>query len=110
MLDSEEYFTCECGSDEHTLRFILDLDEHPVLDRYGNPYPRMPELYTSVFLNHNDRWYHRLWRGIKYIFGYKCKYGHFDSFTMQEEDAKRLIFLVERFVAAKRQARENRNV
>jgi len=97
MLDGTEFFECECGSDEHTLRFILHLDNHPNNKEGHVP---MPELYTSVFLNHYDRWYKRLWRGIKYIFGYKCKYGHFDSFTMKPSDAERMIKMCETFSEA----------
>ena len=93
MLDGTEYFECQCGSDEHTLKFILDLDE--------NAEPRIPELYTSVFLNHYQTWYKRLWVGIKYIFGYKSKYGHWDCFTMKHEDADRLINMVTRFKDAR---------
>lgn len=106
MLDGTEFFECECSSDEHTLRFVLDLDENPPKTKNGTLFPRHPELYTGVFLNHHGYWYHRLWRGLKYIVGYKCKYGHFDQFLLQEEDAKRLINLVERFVSAREDARE----
>lgn len=108
MLDGTEFYECECDSDEHTLRFILDLDENPIKDKTGKSYPRHPELYTSVFLNHYDQWYKRLWRGIKYIFGYKCKYGHFDSFTMKPGDAERMITMIEKFHAACDQSPLNR--
>lgn len=75
-LGGTHYFECECGGDEHTLRFILD-KEHK-------------KIYTTFFLNHYDQWYKRLWRGIKYIFGYKCKYGHWDVWTLRYEDIDRL--------------------
>ena len=75
-LDGTHYFECACGSDEHTLRFILDKEEK--------------KIYTTIFLNHYDQWYKRLWRGIKYIFGYKCKYGHWDVWTLRYEDIDRL--------------------
>jgi hypothetical protein len=31
-----------------------------------------------------------MWVAIKYVFGYTCKYGHWDCFIMQPKDAQRL--------------------
>ena len=101
MLDGTEFFECECGSDEHTLRFVLSLDEGST--------PRIPELYTSTFLSERV-WYQRIWPGIKYIFGYKCRYGHWDVFSLQEEDAERLINLTQRFKTAREQSRGESDV
>jgi hypothetical protein len=78
MLDGTEYFDCICHSPEHTLRFVLDLDTDD------------PIIYTEIFLNQYRPWYKRIWVAIKYIFGYKCKYGHWDSWELKIEDAKRL--------------------
>lgn len=84
MLDGSYFFECECGSSEHTLRFDLDRE--------------VPTLYTSVFLNDWRPWYKRVWVGIKYIFGYKCKYGHWDCWSLRESDAKDLLYLVDEFL------------
>ncbi len=81
MLDGIEFFECQCFSDEHTLKFILDTE--------------YKEIYTHVFLNEYSI-YNRILIAIKYIFGYKCKYGHWDSFLLKPEDAKRLISLLEK--------------
>jgi hypothetical protein len=35
-------------------------------------------------------WYKRLWLGIKYIFGYQSRYGAFDEFIFNPNDARRL--------------------
>ncbi len=78
----KEYFECQCFSDEHTLKFTLDEEQ--------------PEVYTSVFL-YSDSWLQRLWTAVKYVFGYKCKYGHFDCFLMREEDADRMISLLHKY-------------
>lgn len=75
----KEYFECACHSDEHTLKFVYDPDEN--------------ELYTSVFLN-EDRFFHRVWNGLKYIFGYKCKYGHWNCWLLRPEDVDRLLKLI----------------
>lgn len=80
MLDGTEHFECDCHSPEHTLRFTLDQEYN--------------EIYTEVFLNQYRPWWKRIWIAVKYVFGYKCMYGHFDCFMMQRADAGRLIALV----------------
>lgn len=78
--DGEHYFECICSANEHRLRFALDRDEK--------------ELYTSVFLNDWPPWYGRLWRAARYVFGYKCRFGHWDCWVLRKEDAGRLIALL----------------
>ncbi len=80
MLDGTEYFECQCGSPEHALVFNLDLEEN--------------SIYTTVFLDQWRPWWHRIWIAIKYVFGYKCMYGHFDCFSMDPKDAYRLTLLL----------------
>lgn len=74
-----DFFTCVCGSDEHVLH--ITLDETPIGD---DP----PELWVSMFL-WEWSWYKRIWIALKYIFGYKCRYGHWDTAAIQPHDAKR---------------------
>lgn len=81
-----EFFECVCGADEHTLRFKLDAYD-----------PKDVELYTSVFLNHYRSFFKRLWVAIKYLFGYKCRDGHWDCTMLKLEDADRLIKLLEEY-------------
>jgi len=75
-----EYFECECLGDEHTLRFIYDEQDN--------------DLYATIFLNQYRSIWKRLWVAIKYAFGYKCKYGHWDIWTLKREDCKRLRKLI----------------
>jgi len=77
-----EHFECQCYSDEHTLKFNID-DE----DGY---------IYASVFLNQWNSWYKRIWIALKYVFGYKCKYGHFDSFMLRLEDHDRFRLILKK--------------
>lgn len=74
------YMTCACHSPEHTLRFNFDGVEN--------------EIYTEVFLNQYRGFFKRLWIAIKYLCGYRCRFGHFDCYTMSGfsglEQAKRL--------------------
>jgi hypothetical protein len=80
MLDGSHYFECACCSDEHTVRFVYDADEN--------------ELYLSMFLNQYRSVLQRIWVAVKYVCGYKCRYGHWDVWTMQSDDARRLRDLV----------------
>lgn len=85
----QEFFTCICNSDEHTLRFILD--------------PEDGEIFVSAFLDEWPYWYVRVWRAIKYVFGYKCKYGHWDSFIMDYDDYNRFHELLNKSVEYKKE-------
>ena len=38
-------------------------------------------------------WYKRLWAGIKYIFGYKCRYGHFEEIILSSKHARQVYSL-----------------
>ena len=86
--DHTEYFECACFSPEHALRFDL-LDNND--DKSNNA--DNVELSTTVFLGQHDSFIQRVWLAIKYIFGYKCRYGHFDCYIMRPEDADRFIEL-----------------
>jgi hypothetical protein len=54
--------------------------------------------YTSVYLHHYQSFLKRIWIAIKYVFGYRSKYGHWDCFIMQPKDAERLRSLLDRLV------------
>jgi len=84
MLDGTYFFECACGADEHTIRFVLNKEDEPA------------EIYLSIFLDPGP-WWKRLGRGIKYILGYKCKYGHFGNWTMDPEDVSRLKKMITDF-------------
>ena len=85
MLDGTEYFECDCGSDEHTIRFTLDLDED------------CPTIYTSQYLTPMP-FRKRLWMGLKYIFGYRSRFGEFGNYLMRPDDAERLKNMLDRLV------------
>lgn len=75
------YIECSCHSSEHLLQFAKFEDE--------------PEVYVIVFLS-NYNFFERLWKGIKYIFGYKCRYGHFGETILNKEAQKQIVqFLTE---------------
>lgn len=82
------HFDCGCSSAEHTLRFTLDPCMH---HQYG------PELYAEIYLNDHRGFWKRLWYGLKYICGFKSRYGAWDIWTMKEDDAGRLRTLLDRY-------------
>jgi len=81
-IEEQEYFTCECYSDEHTLRFSYIKD------------PNYLEVYTSVYIGRPGGFFKRLWSFIKYVFGHRCKYGDFDCFCLNPKDINKLIRLL----------------
>ena len=46
-------------------------------------------VYATIHLRKKSFWT-RLKYGIKYIFGYQCRYGAFDEFIFNPNDARRL--------------------
>lgn len=72
--ENKVYIQCSCGSPEHLLQFEKDEDY----------------VYVYVLLI-GDSFFKRLYNGIKYIFGYKCRYGHFDEILLNQETTKELV-------------------
>lgn len=72
-----ELFVCQCGSHEHQLIFRYFTEDED------------QEVYVTVHLSPGN-WWERLKNGIRYIFGYRSKYGEFDEFIFRREDAERL--------------------
>lgn len=82
MSNVKEIMICECNSTDHQMIFLYDNeDNHPV-------------CYTHVHLSKLPFW-ERLMYGIKYIFGYQCRYGAFDEFIFNPEDADKLQKVVD---------------
>ena len=81
-----QYVECSCSSNEHTLRFDIDSD------------PELPAIYVSTFLAHHD-FFGRIWNSIKYIFGYNCKYGHFEEVVLDVEQVKQLKEICDNFLS-----------
>lgn len=83
------YFECQCGFDEHRLMLCLDVDT-------DEPHPN---LYTSIFMDSEKTFWQRVWTGIKYIFGYRSKYGHFGCWCVDPKDAVRMRELLDKYIA-----------
>jgi hypothetical protein len=74
-LEETEILLCKCHSSEHQILIYYDEDDKM--------------LYLSIHLTERGFW-RRLKYGIKYIFGYHCRYGHWDEFIFNENDADKL--------------------
>ncbi len=81
-IEKTQFFECCCFSSEHILIFSYCVEDN--------------EVYTTVFLNH-DSFFKRIINAIKYVFGYKCRYGHFDTFILNKDDLNNLINLLQRY-------------
>lgn len=68
---------CNCHSFEHMAIFYKD--EETGL------------LYVSISLKTYDKFFKRLWVGLKYAFGYKSRFGEWDEFLFKEKDEQQLL-------------------
>ena len=79
---------CECLSPEHQIIFRY----------FKDPSDSWPEMYMSVHLGYWEGFLHRLWVGLRYAFGYRSKYGHFDEVVMGVPTVRRLHKYIEEFL------------
>lgn len=91
-----EFFECMCFSDEHTIKVSLDYDDIDGFD--------IPELSITIFLCNYDNVWKRFWSAVKYVLGYKCKYGHWDGFLLKPKDAEKLKNMINEYQRLKKGA------
>jgi hypothetical protein len=91
-----EYVECECGTIEHMLRFTWNDD------------PDWPEIYVDVYLNQRYGLFKRLWYGLKYIFGFKSRFGQFDEATMSYEKVEQLKVMCDKWLETHHKAPLNK--
>lgn len=75
-LPERETFICNCHSLDHQVTVWWD-DEDDT-------------LYIEPHLITNRNFFQRLFYGLQYAFGYKSRYGAFDSMSFKSEDTKTL--------------------
>ena len=68
---------CECNSNEHQI-IITKIDG---------------KIYATIHLK-KISFFKRIVHGIKYIFGYKCKYGNFEEFILTSEHIAKINTMV----------------
>jgi hypothetical protein len=86
MKEGNELLICECHSTDHQIVFLYSSDN---ID--GVEYPM---CYAHVHLAKKP-FFDRLKYGIRYIFGYQCRYGAFDEFIFNPDDLHKLESIVE---------------
>lgn len=67
---------CACGLNEHQVVFLYWNDEDP-------------EMYMSPHLHPFPFWT-RLWLGIKYVLGYRSRYGDYPGLVLGKQDIEEL--------------------
>lgn len=77
-----ELILCDCTSTEHQIVIIKDIDE--VIGR---------EAYIQIHLSKLS-FFKRLIYGIRYIFGYKSRYGCFEEFIISNDNIEKIEELV----------------
>lgn len=86
-MEKPELFICACHSSEHQLIIRYDKEDK--------------EIYIDVHLR-GRRLFGRIFYAIKYIFGYKCRYGNFEEFIFNQDDIGRLQELLNNVVDDKK--------
>ena len=76
MDEERKIFICSCGSMEHQMTFWYDAEDKI--------------LYTEVHLTTYHGFFKRLWYGLKYAFGYKCRFGAWDEFLFETKERDQL--------------------
>ena len=95
------YYECQCRSEEH--RVVWWSDD-------GSDIDWEPMLGHSVFLGDYPKIWSRIWHAIKYVFGHKSIYGHFDCFLMKPEDTDKMIAMLQEFQEKHKNYREKKTL
>ena len=72
------HIDCNCGSAEHQFSFVYDED-----------------VWLEVHLSQCLNIFQRLYHAIKFIFGYRCRYGNWDCILVDKTDRERIIKFLE---------------
>lgn len=76
-----DLFICECHNIEHQLIFS-----------YNNDWDL---VYCDIHLVPEHNTFKRIKNALKYIFGYRSKYGDFDEFIFKKEDVHKLQKIID---------------
>lgn len=93
--EEQNLFVCDCGDLSHQFVVSWYPDEQNVSD----------EMFITVHLAQSLNFWQRFWAMLKYVFGYRSSFGDFDEVVLNKYRAKKLVDLLNRFLAKN----ENRN-
>lgn len=68
-----------------------------------DPEDEIQECWIEVHLNPLYGFWKRTWLAIKYVFGYRCKYGNFNTVIIDRENAVKLRDVMQGFLDLKKQ-------
>lgn len=101
----KELLICDCHSTDHQIILMHEYEEDVKKDDDGNEMrdadgklifiKKYPMCYVHIHLSTYHTFWGRLKYAVKYIFGYKSRYGAFDEFIFNPEDAPKLQQLVD---------------
>jgi hypothetical protein len=78
-----EVVTCACTSPEHIILLT--------------GYPEYHTVYCNIHLNKLP-FFKRVIHAIKYIFGYRCRYGDFEEFLITENNKDKIINFINKYI------------
>jgi hypothetical protein len=70
---------CDCQDPEH--QFVLTYYEDD----------EEKEMYMQVHLVNYDNFFRRLWTAVRYLFGYRSRYGEFDEVVLNLDSVRTLV-------------------
>lgn len=91
---TEELVLCQCNDPEHQIIFSSWEDDD--------------EVYMTVHLAPLPL-FQRIAHAVKYIFGYRCKYGDFDEVFLKPSDYSKFMKVTEKLFNAYRKEHETDN-
>lgn len=84
LKDGEKYhFECQCTSMEHDMVVQFDSEDEVV--------------YVHTQLAQHRNFFQRAWLALKYIFGHRSKYGHWEETMLDLKKAEELEKMLLRF-------------
>jgi hypothetical protein len=83
-----EIFICDCYSPEHQIIFATDIFEEN---------EQIEGIFFQVHLTTCDNFFKRLWKGLKFAFGHKSKYGEWDMFIFNRDDIDELDKVIQQY-------------
>jgi hypothetical protein len=86
-----ESVTCSCESDEHQMNFRFFADS--LDDEF---------IYCTISLVPEKNIFKRFWKAIKYLFGYKSKFGDFEEFILDKNKIYEIKNIIEYYEKIKK--------
>lgn len=81
--------------------------DHQVQLHYSEDAP-YEGLYLTVHLTSPDNVFQRIWYAIRYIFGYKCRYGAWDELDLDRTDCQKVVTYLNDYIQISRDSHATR--